>query len=115
MLGHSVVSDSLQPHGLSPTKLLCPWNFQARILKWVAFPTPVDLPHPGTEPASPASSALVGRFFTPEPPGKPVLVIASIICNLLLFSFREFGGNGQVKEIANLDEVMRSSEDFGLL
>ena len=44
-----------------------------------------------------------------------MLVIASIICNLLLFSFREFGGNGQVKEIANLEEVMRSSEDFGLL
>ena len=23
---HSVVSDSLQPHGLQPTRLLCPWN-----------------------------------------------------------------------------------------
>ena len=23
---HSVVSDSLQPHGLYPTRLLCPWN-----------------------------------------------------------------------------------------
>ena len=27
-----------------------------------------DLPHPGTEPASPATA---GRFFTSEPPGKP--------------------------------------------
>jgi len=90
-------------------------EFPSKNPKVGCIPTPVDLPHPGTEPASPASSALVGRFFTPEPPGKPVLVIASIICNLLLFSFREFGGNGQVKEIANLEEVMRSSEDFGLL
>ena len=23
---HSVVSDSLRPHGLSPTRLLCPWD-----------------------------------------------------------------------------------------
>ena len=23
---HSVVSDSLQPHGLQPPRLLCPWN-----------------------------------------------------------------------------------------
>ena len=27
MLSHSVASDSLQPHGLSPARLLCPWNF----------------------------------------------------------------------------------------
>ena len=26
MLSHSVVSDSLQPHGLQPAKLLCPWD-----------------------------------------------------------------------------------------
>ena len=31
------------------------------------FPSPGDLPDPGTEPVSPA---LVGRFFTIEPPGK---------------------------------------------
>ena len=33
------------------------------------FPPPWDLPDPGTEPASPA---LAGRFFTTEPPGKPL-------------------------------------------
>ena len=32
------------------------------------FPSPGDLPNPGIEPTSPA---LAGRFFTPEPPGKP--------------------------------------------
>ena len=26
VLSHSVMSDSLQPHGLKPTRLLCPWN-----------------------------------------------------------------------------------------
>ena len=27
----SIVSDSLQPHGLQPTRLLCPWDFPAKI------------------------------------------------------------------------------------
>ena len=35
------------------------------------FPIPGDLPNPGIKPESPASSALAGRFFTTEPPGKP--------------------------------------------
>ena len=24
-------------HGLQPTRLLCPWDFQARVLEWVAI------------------------------------------------------------------------------
>ena len=35
------------------------------------FPTPGDLPDTEIEPVSPASLALAGRFFTPEPLGKP--------------------------------------------
>ena len=27
---HSVVSDSLRPHGLQPTRLLCPWDFPSK-------------------------------------------------------------------------------------
>ena len=34
------------------------------------FPTPGDLPDPAIEPASPASPALAGGFFTTAPPGK---------------------------------------------
>ena len=33
------------------------------------FPTPEDLPYPGTEPTSPP---LAGGFFSTEPSGKPV-------------------------------------------
>ena len=47
--------------------------FQARILEWVAFPTPGDLPDPGIEPTFLVSLALAGGFFTTEPPGKPNL------------------------------------------
>ena len=46
--------------------------FQASILEWVVpFPIPGDLPNPGIEPASLASPAMAGRFFTTAPPGKP--------------------------------------------
>ena len=36
------------------------------------FPSPGDLPNPGTEPVSPA---LAGRFFTIEPEGKSFLTL----------------------------------------
>ena len=41
---------------------------------WGGFPCPPtgDLPDPGIKPASPASPALAGGFFTAEPPGKPL-------------------------------------------
>ena len=36
--GHSVLSDSSQPHGLPPTRLLRPWEkFQATVLEWDAI------------------------------------------------------------------------------
>ena len=35
------------------------------------FPSPGDLPNSGTEPSSPESPELAGRFFTTAPPGKP--------------------------------------------
>ena len=38
---------------------------QARILEWVAMPSPLrDLPNQGIEPMSLTSPALAGRFFT---------------------------------------------------
>ena len=39
------------------------------------FPPPGDLPDPGTEPTSSASPGLAGRFFTTEPPEKPLYII----------------------------------------
>ena len=40
----------------------------ARILEWVAFPSPGDLPDPGIEPRSPALQA---DSLQAEPQGKP--------------------------------------------
>ena len=43
-------------------------NLHARILEWVAFPSPWDIPNPGIEPRSPA---LQVDSLPSEPPGKP--------------------------------------------
>ena len=63
-VSHSVMPDSLQPHGLQPTSLLCPWDFPGKItgmgchfLLW-GFSWPRD------------QVCIVGEFFTNEPPGK---------------------------------------------
>ena len=72
----SVVSDLLQPYGLQPTRLLCPWDFSGKYIGVAQpFPPPRDLPHPGIEPKSLASPALTGRFFTTVPPGKLIRLI----------------------------------------
>ena len=42
------------------------------------FPPPEDLPDPGIKPMSPVSPALVGRFFTTEPPGKPFILLLQV-------------------------------------
>ena len=43
-------------------------NFQARILEWVAFPSPGDLPNPGIKPKSPILQA---DSLPTKPQGKP--------------------------------------------
>ena len=40
----------------------------ARVLEWVAIPSPGDLPDPGIEPGSPALQA---DSLPSEPPGEP--------------------------------------------
>ena len=47
------------------------------------FPSPWNLPHPEIKPESPASPALVGRFFTTAPPGKPESVGRSVVSDSL--------------------------------
>ena len=61
----SVVSDSLQPHGLQPVRILCPWGF-SRQEYWSGLPcpSPRDFPNLGIELASLMSPELAGRFFT---------------------------------------------------
>ena len=55
---------------------------QARILEWVAIPSPGAPPDPGIEPMS---SALAGRFFTAESLGKPELLQGKLNVSQLLW------------------------------
>ena len=64
----SVVSNSLQPHGLCPTRLLCPWNFPGKNDWSESFPSPEDVADSGIKPESPALQAIT---LLSEPPGKP--------------------------------------------
>ena len=68
----SIMSNSLQSHGLQPARLLYPRGF-SRQEYWSGLPCPPpgDLPKLGIEPVSLMSPALAGGFFTTEPPGKP--------------------------------------------
>ena len=51
---HSVVSDSCDPVDSSPPGFSIHRILQTRILEWVAFPSPGDLPDPRIKPRSPA-------------------------------------------------------------
>ena len=72
VLSRSVVSNSLQPHGLQPARLLRPQGF-SRQESWSGLPCPPagGLPNPGMEPRSPAPQA---DSLPTEPPGKPGIV-----------------------------------------
>jgi len=43
---------------------------QAKILEWLPFPPPGDLPDPGIKPMSPISLELASGYFTTQPPRK---------------------------------------------
>ena len=72
MCACSVVFDSLWPYPLYPTRGLCPCDFLARRLEWVAIfssrrsSQPRDRTH---------VSCIASRFFTIVPPGKPSRVM----------------------------------------
>ena len=59
------MSDSLQPCGLKPTRLPCPWDSPDKNTGvGVPCPPPEDLPDPEVETVSLASPASAARFST---------------------------------------------------
>ena len=67
---YSVMSDSLQPRRLWPTRLLCPWNPPGKNTGVGSHSLLQDLPNPGIKPRSPALQA---DTLWSESPGKPIL------------------------------------------
>ena len=95
----SVMFDSLQPHGPSPTRLLCPWWF-SRQEYWSGLPCPPlgGIPNAGIKPRS---LTLQVDSLVSEPPGNPApymlghfigagclssvfTAVVSLLCNSLL-------------------------------
>ena len=66
VLSHSIVSDSAISWTVAHQAPLSMEILQARILEWVACPTPEDLPNPGLESRSPTLQA---DSLPSEPPG----------------------------------------------
>ena len=68
MLSHSVMPNSLRPHGLQPTRLLCPWGFSKQEY-WSGLPCPLSghLPNLGIKPRS----YCITDSLPTEPEGKP--------------------------------------------
>ena len=52
-----VMSDSWDPMDCSPPGSSVHGILQARILEWLSFPSPWDLPDPGIKPGSPVLQA----------------------------------------------------------
>ena len=77
----SVMSDSLQCHGLEPARLLYPWNSPGKNIVVLPFPSPGDLPDPGIEPMSPVS--LQADSWSLSYQGSPFTGYCNIIAFLL--------------------------------
>ena len=93
MLSRSVMSNSLQPQTLIAHQALLSMKFfREQYWSGLPIPPPGDLPDPGIKPAS---SALAGRFFTTELPGR---FLQTYNYNQIHECFREWkGGNFKVK------------------
>ena len=71
----SVVPDSLRPHGLLPTRLLCSWISQAGILEWVTISFSRGSSPPRDQPVTPTSPALAGRSLPLSHMGSPIYTV----------------------------------------
>ena len=85
----SVMSNSLWPHGLQPSRLLCPWWFSKQEY-WSGFPCPPwDLPNPGLETRLQCACNPHCNPLPIEPPGKPIWPLL-LLYKSILESFAEY-------------------------
>ena len=87
---------------------------QARVLEWVPFPSPGDLPGSGIKPMSSASA---DGFFAAEPPGKPLPYFSfihywnNILMILIISIFRLMSLYLNVWEASQLFKSLPSKDD----
>ena len=103
----SVVSDSLGPHWLQPARLLCPWDSPGKNTRVGCHSLSRGSSWPRDQTDVSCLSSTAGRFFTSEPPGKP-LNTPKVIHRALLESEETPGGS--------LEEILgRGKVDVGRL
>ena len=78
LFSHSVVNDSATPWTVACQSPLFMRFSRQEHWSGLPFPSPGDLPDSGIKLASLTSPALGGRFFTTEPPGKPIFYLSII-------------------------------------
>ena len=78
----SVMSNSATPWTVAHQPPLSMGFSRQEYWSGLLFLSPKDLPNPEIEPASPASPALVGGFFTTEPPGKSLRLVGGLFNKL---------------------------------
>ena len=72
LLSSYVISNSCDSMDCRPPGPSVHGIFQARILEWLPFASPEDLPNRGIQPVS---LALASGFFITGPPGKQMCVL----------------------------------------
>ena len=109
----SVISDSLQPHGLQPTRLLCPWNSLGKNTKVGSHSLfQGNLPDPGIKPWSPALQA---DSLSSEPPEKTLcqfFYLCPTLCNPMDSSLAGSSVHGILQAII-LESVAISFQSLG--
>ena len=115
VLSHSVMSDSLRPNGLWPTRLLCPWGF-SRQEYWSELPCPPPGIFPTQEPVSLTSPALTDGFFTTSTTWETLYRLYRTVKCLPKFKTNEGeGGGGANSPVSNYDIVISDNKYiFGL-
>ena len=71
------------PMACSPPGFFAHGSSRQEYWSGLPFLPPGALPDPGIKPMSLRSPALAGRFFTPEPPGKPTSALNPIASTLM--------------------------------
>ncbi|MES7570314.1 hypothetical protein U6W33_12180, partial [Cutibacterium acnes] len=72
------------------------------------FPSPGDLSDPGIEPVFLASPALAGRFFTTEPPGKPISKLLLLLLRTQFLKVTKIFVEIDVFNVGNLQDIDES-------
>ena len=105
----SVMSDSLWPYGLQPTRLLCSWDSPGKNTGvGCHFLLQGDLPDPGMEPVSLTSPALAGWFYgtSGKNPASQCRRLRETLVQSLSQQDPPGGGNGNPLQYSCLENPM---------